>query len=286
MKLKIFLLLFFCFPKIYSQKIEREIGEIKITIEGYYFEDYIKSKKEKNAKSEFYFDSYGKILEKISYGRQHYNKLNVIGDIEQYSYENGNLKTEKSWISSAKNESFIFYNTEYIYNDQNLLIKKIFSNPISEPFIYKYENYKTEIHSGEFYIQKIYNEEKKIIQCNQISEKTNKIRWQYLFEYKDNCRIGNFQTHYGDGKENSKIETVCFDSQNRRIFDEIINYGKTKIIYKYSVNGIINEIEEYESPIEKQDYKLLRLTKIKVNRKPKKLSKEIIEKINSELIDK
>lgn len=283
MKLKITLLLLICFSKIYSQKIEKEIGEIKITKEGYYFEDYLKSKKRKVSKSEFYFDDFGRILEKISYGRQHYNKLNVIGDIEQYSYENDKLISKKHWISSCENESFSDYNTELIYDENNLLIKELFSNPISQPFVYKYEKNKTEIHSGNFYLQKIFDEQKRIIEFNQIFEQTNKIRWQYLYEYKDNCRIANFQTYYGDGKENSKKEIVYYDSYNRIISEEIIDYNKTKKVYKYSENGIINEIAEYESSLEKEEYKLLRLTKIKINKSPKKLTKEIIEEINSEL---
>lgn len=283
MKLKITLILLICFSKIYSQKIEKEIGEIKITQEGFYFEDYLKSKKRKVSKSEFYFDNFGNILEKISYGRQHYNKLNVIGDIEQYSYENEKLISKKHWISSCENESFSVYNTELIYDENNLLIKEIFSNPISQPFVYKYEKNKIEIHSGNFYIQKVFDEQNRIIQCNQIFEETNKIRWQYLYEYRDNCRIANFQTYYGDGKESSKREIVVFDKENRKISEEIYNYNRTKIVFKYSENGVINEVAEYESSLEKEDYKLLRLTKIKINKSSKKLTKEIIEKINSEL---
>lgn len=286
MKLKIALILLICFSKINSQKIEKEIGKIKLTKEGYYYEDYLKSKKRKVSKSEFYFDEFGKILEKISYGRQQYKKLNLIGDIEQYFYENEKLTSQKHWISSCENESFLLYNTDFIYDENNLLIKKIFSNPILEPFLYKYKKNSTEIHSGNFYIQKVFDEQKRIIECNQIFEETNKIRWQYLYEYKDNCRIANFQTYYGDGKENSKKEIVVFDKENQKISDEIYNYNRTKIIFKYSETGIINEIEEYESSLEKGDYKLLRSTKIKINKSPKKLTKEMIEEINSELSNK
>ena len=283
MKLKITLILLICFSKIYSQKIEREIGEIKITQEGYYFEDYLKSKKRKVSKSTIYFDNSGKILEKISYGRQHYNKLYLIGDIEQYSYEKEKLTSKQHWISSCENESFSVYNTQLIYDEHNILTEEIFSNPISEPFVYKYENNKTEIHSGKFFIQKIFDEQKRIVECNQVFEETNKIRWQYLYEYRDNCRIANFQTNYGDGKENSKKEIIIFDKDNRKISEEIIDYSKTKLIYKYSKNGIIEEIGEYESSLEKEECKLLRLTKIKINKSPKKLTKETIKKINSEL---
>jgi len=285
MKLKITLICLICFSKIYSQKIEKEIVEIKITKEGYYFEDYEKSKKRKVSKSEFYFDSLGIILEKISYGRQHYNKLNVIGDIEQFFYQNGNLKSEKHWISNCENESFSVYNTDLVYDENNLLIKEIFSNPISEPFVYKYEKNKIEIHSGNYFIQKIYDEQNRIIQCNQIFKETNKIRWQYLFEYKENYRISNFQTYYGDGKEHSKKEIIYFDNDNRKISEEIFDFGRTKIVYKYSTQGIINEITEFESSTKSEDYKLLRLTKIKVNRLPKILTKEIMDKVNLKVMD-
>lgn len=284
MKLKIILLFLICVSNIYSQKIEKKIGEIKITKEGFYFEDYKKSKKKKTEKIEFYFDSLGQIIEKITFGRHHYSKLNVIGEIEQYFYSNSNLKTEKKWIIGCSNNDYTVYDTEYIYDEQNVLIKQIFSNPISEPFVYKYEKNKTETHFGDYYNQKIFDEQKRIIQFNQVIEKTNKIRWQYLYEYQDNCRIANFQTHYGDGKENSKKEITYFDNQNRIISEEIYNYNKTKRIFKYSENGIINEIEEYENGIENDDYKLSRLTKIKINRKPENLTTEIIKKINSKIM--
>ena len=127
MKLKIILLFLICVSKIYSQKIEKEIGGIKITKEAYYFKDYKKSKKRKTEKYEFYFDNSGEILEKITFGRPHYNKLNDIGEIEQYFYSNGNLKTEKKWIIGCNNNDFTVYDTEYIYNEQNVLIKKFFT---------------------------------------------------------------------------------------------------------------------------------------------------------------
>lgn len=285
MKLKITLLILICFTKIYSQKIEKEVGEIKITKDVYYFNYYLKSEKRKTAKNEFYFDNLGKILEKITFGTQHYSKLNEIGMIEQYTYQNENLIFKKRWISSCESCNFTAYDTEYIYDQQNRLIKQIFSNPISEPFIYKYEKDTIEIHSGNYYIQKIYDKQKRVTQHNQIFEKTNKIRWQYLYEYQNKCRIANFQTYYGDGKENSKKEIVNYNSENQIISKEIFNYFKTKIVYKYSKNGLIKKIKEYQNSAQNEDYKLLRLTKFKINRKPKNLNSEVIGLVNSELID-
>ncbi|PTT14463.1 hypothetical protein DBR27_04140, partial [Flavobacterium sp. HMWF030] len=105
-----------------------------------------------------------------------------------------------------------------------------------------------------------------------------------LYEYKNNCRIGHFQTYYGDGKENTKSEIINYDLKNRIISQEIINYNKTKIVYKYSEKGIIDKIEEYESPLEQNDYKLSRLTKIKINKIPKSISTTISEKLNPQLL--
>lgn len=288
MKLKITLIILICFSKIYSQKIEKEIGEIKITKESYYFEDYKKSKKRKTEKAEFYFDNFGKILEKISFGRHHYNKLNLIGKIEQYTYENDKLKLSKSYTSSCKSCDYYQFYTKYNYDKNNVLINEntYYANNdslfMAINYVDKLNIKETHFNESTFY-QKIYDSENRIIQLNQIFEDTKKIRWQYLYEYNDNCKIGNFQTYYGDGKENSKKEIECFDLQKRIISKEIINYGKTKMVYKYYENGIINEIEEYESSIEKEDYKLIRLTKIKVNKKSDNLTSETVKKLNSEL---
>lgn len=289
MKLKTTLFLLIFFSKIYSQKIEKEIGEIKITQEGYYFKDYLKSKKRKLSKTAFYFDRSAKILERISYGRHHYNKLNVIGEIEQFYYNKDKLELSKSYISSCKSCGFNLYYYKLSYDEKGrLLHEKRFRGENDSllgvtTYIYK-PNYSETHFNGTIYYQKKYNSENKITEFNQVLEDTHKKRWQYLFEYKENCRISNFQTYYGDGKENSEKETICFDSQNRKISKEIIDYRKTKINYKYSDNGLINEIEVYESVLEKEDYKLLRLKKIKANRMPKEVTQEVIEKINSELI--
>lgn len=283
MKLKITLLFLICFSKIYTQKIEREVGPIKITYETYHLKD---SKKTKTEKSKYYFDDTGKLLEKISFGNQHSRKLNFIGEIEQFTYLDEKIISEKRWYSDCicKNGKFITYTTDYFYDENNLLIKKLFSNPITPPFLYKYEENKTEIHSGDYYTQQIFDNQKRLIQFNQMSEATNKIRWQYLYEYQDNITIAHFQTYYGDGKENSKTETRYYDLQKRIKSEEIINYNKTKILYEYSKDGILNKIKEYESSIKSEDYKLLRMTKIKVNRKRTSLSTEAIKKINSQLI--
>ena len=273
--------------KIYSQKIEREIGELKLTKEGFAFDDNKTTKKRKISKTEFYFDRNGKILERISFGRHHYNKLNVIGEIEQFFYSNDKLELSKKYISSCKTCEYDQYYSKYNYDEKNNLIReekfygKNDSLFMSTTYIFKPNVTETHFNSSTYY-QKIYNSQNKVIELNQVFENTEKIRWQYLYEYVDNCQIGNFQTYYGDGKEHSKKEIECFDLEKRIISKEIFAGYKTKIIYTYSKKGFLKEIKEYESPSD-DEYKLKYQLKFKIRRKPKNLTKEEVEKINSVL---
>jgi hypothetical protein len=272
--------------KFYSQKIEKGIGDFKITKEVFHFNE--NNKKKKTGKSEFYFDAFGKIIEKISYGKPHYGKLDVIGEIEQFIYSKNRLESSKKYVSECFRCGYYLYYSKFNYDENSkLLSEKSFRGEndslfMATTYIYKPDYSETHFNSPTYY-QKKYDPENKIIELNQVFEETNKIRWQYLFEYSNNCKIGKFQTYYGDGKENSKTETECFDSNKRIISKEIIAFDKTKITYSYSESGILNEIREYESLNENKNYKLKRLTKIKVNRKPKELTQEASEKINFEL---
>lgn len=284
----IIILLLLTTSKFYSQKIEEEVGDFKITKVGFHFSD--KNKKKKISKTEFYFDTFGKTLEKISYGKPHYGKLDVKGEIEQFFYSENRLDSSKKYVSECFTCGYYLFYSKYNYDENNnLLSEKTFRGENDSLFFnityINKPNYSETHFNSTTYYQKKYNSENKMIEFNQVFEKTNKIRWQYLFEYFNNCKVGKFQTYYGDGKENSKIETECFDSESRIISKETIALYKTKKTYSYSENGILNEIKEYECFFEKDGYKLKRLTKIKVNRKTKNQSKQVIEKLNSELIN-
>lgn len=273
--------------KFYSQKIEREVGDFKIIKEVFHFNE--NDKKKKTSKSEFYFDAFGKIIEKVSYGKPHYGKLDAIGEIEQFVYSENRLESSKKYVSECFTCGYYLYYSKFSYDENGkLLNEKRFRGQndslfMTTTYVHK-PNYSETHFNTTTYYQKKYNSENKIIELNQVFEETNKIRWQYLFEYSNNCKKGKFQTYYGDGKENSKTETECFDSDERIISKEIIALYKTKITYLYSESKILNEIREYESSNENENYKLKRLTKIKVNRKPKELTQEASEKVNSELI--
>lgn len=287
MKRIILLVFLIAFSKIYSQKIEKKIGAYKITKVGYFFND--KNKKRKISKSEFYFNDFGNILEKITYGRHHYNKLNIIGKIEQFNYSKDKLELSKSYTSSCKSCEYYQFYTKYNYDKNNVLINEnkyygqndslfMAINYVDKPNI-------KETHFNELtFYQKIYDSENRIIQLNQIFEDTKEIRWQYLYEYIDSCKIGNFQTYYGDGKENSKREIECFDLQKRIISKEIITGYKTKILYSYSKEGLLIEINEYQS-FSDSEYKLKYKLKFKIKGKTAKLNDEIIRKINTKLIE-
>ena len=80
----------------YAQKIENEIGDFKITKKGFHFIDHHKRKK--ISKSEFYFEAFGKILEIVSFGKPHYGKLDVKGEIEQFFYSENRLDSSKRYV--------------------------------------------------------------------------------------------------------------------------------------------------------------------------------------------
>jgi hypothetical protein len=283
----IYIIYFLSIIQLFSQNIEKRIGEYKIDISTYRFSE--SEKKIKIGKSEFYFDNSGKILEKISYGRHHYNKLDVIGNIEQFEYQNSILKLSRKYTSWCKTCEFDETDTKYNYNNKNELINEILLNVENDSIImslnYLKEGNSLEIHSGEStYIQKIYNDNLKLIELNQIYEDSKKIRWQYLFSYGNNWKRSNFQTYYGDGKENSKTEIEYYDKTNRIITKEILSNFKTKIVYIYSEKGLLKEIKEYESY--NDDFKLKYVKHYKFKGKVRKLNNETIKKINDELIGK
>src|SRR5690554_3383718 len=290
MKLKniVIFVLFIVFARANSQKIELRIGDIKVIQKEYSYNE--KKYKNKIGKSEYYFDTSGNILERISYGRHHYTRLNIIGEIEQFSYENDNLVLSKSYRSSCKSCDFFQLYTKYIYNNNRLKEENTYYSEndslfMAVNYVYNDSIKETHFNNNSTFYQKIYDSENRIIEFNQIFEDINEIRWQWKYKYADSCRTGNFQTYYGDGKENSKKEIEYFDSQGRIITEEIIDSYKTKLIYTYSKNGIIKEIKEYQSFGNEERYELYYVAKFTTKGKVKKLNLEVVNKINEELIE-
>lgn len=283
----IYIIYFLSISQLFSQNIVKRIGEYKVDISTYRFSE--SKKKITIGKSEFYFDISGKILEKISYGKHHYNKLNVIGNIEQFEYQNDIVKLSRKYTSWCKTCGFDEIDTEYNYNSKNELINEILLNVENDSIImrlnYLKEGNSLEIHSGEStYIQKIFDDNLKLIELNQIYEDTNKLRWQYHFSYGNNWKRSNFKTYYGNGKENSKTELEYYDKTNRIITKEILSNFKTKIVYVYSKKGLLKEIKEYESF--DNNFELKYTIQYKLKGKIRKLNNETIKKINNELIGK
>lgn len=138
-----------------------------------------KVKKRKVSKSEFYFDNFGKILEKISYGRHHFNKLYVIGNIEQYFYENDKLYLSKEYTSSCKSCDFYQFYTKYNYNENKILIgENIYYGEIDSLFMsIKYIeklNVKETHFNQSTFNQRVFDSENRITQFNQVFEDTKR----------------------------------------------------------------------------------------------------------------
>lgn len=289
MKQKILIILLFCLLKIYSQKIEKRIGDIHVTKEEYYFDDQKKSDKRKINKSEYFFNNEGQILETISYGTAHFNDLKNVGRIEQFFYINNKLDLSKSYSTSCNGcEYHVLYN-KYKYDENNNLIsdnsyyEKNDSLFMSTNYIYK-PNVK-ETHFNELtYYERIYDSNNNLLELNQRFEDTKKIRWQRLYNYFDNSTVITFKTKYNDGAEKSEFEIKTYDIEKRLISHEIIGIGKTKKEYFYSKDGFLKKIKEYRLNVDGK-YVIDRLTKFKVDKKQKYLKPVYLQKINSDLIE-
>ncbi|WP_447636612.1 hypothetical protein [Flavobacterium microcysteis] len=282
MKPKILILLLFYFVNSYSQKIERKIGDFRITRESFFVEG-----KKKISKSDFYFDKSGKILEKIGFGRHHYHKLNIIGEIEQYFYSDNKLLLSKRYVSSCRNCSFSLYLSKYNYDDDKLIHKNVYrgeSDSLFMSFDYKYKPNAEEIHSNSStYIENKYDDKNRIIKQSQIFEDTKKVRWEKKFVYAITFQVNKFQTYYGDGDENTKMEIIQYDSQKRITSKEVLREkSKTFFYYYYAQNGIIKKIEESESYNDK--YELKYITNFKIKKREKSIDSLTVDKINSQLI--
>jgi len=281
---KTFILFLIFFLQGFSQKIEKKVGAYKITEEIFLTEN-----NKKIAKQVFYFNESGNILEKIKFGRHHYNKLNIIGEIEQFFYKDDKLQLSKKYISSCKSCKFFQYYSKYEYNEGKLISENVFyaendSLFMSTNYVYKPNLKEIHFNSSVYYLNK-YDDENRIIEQNQVYEETNKIRWKNEFSYSDNFRVGKFQTFYNDGKDRSEIEIVSYNSDRIIASKEIIREKyKTKLFYFYDKYGIIKKIEEYES-FSEDDYKLIYTTVFKVNRKAKDIDKSVITELNSALME-
>lgn len=281
MKQKILILFIVCFLKTYSQKIEKKIGDFRITKESFIL-------KKKKGKSDYYFNKSGEILEKIQFGKHHSNKLNIIGEVEQFSYSDYKLLYSKKYVSDCLNCSYYLYYSKFKYgNDNKLISEDIYrkeSDSLFMSFNYVYKPNVTEIHSNSStYIENKYDDENRIVEQSQIFEDTKKVRWKKELVYAIDVQVNKFQTYYGDGNENTQMEIIKYDSQKRIISKEIIREkSKTLLDYRYAQNGIIEKIFESESYNDK--YELKYVTNFKIKKRGKYLDKLTTDKINSQLL--
>lgn len=289
MKQIILILFFLSISKIYSQKIEKRIGDIHITREGYYFDNNQKSNKRKISKSEYYFNDKGQILETISYGTSHSNNLKLIGQIEQFFYVNDKLDLSKRYSTECNTCEFYLYYNKYKYDDSDNLISSnsYYGNNDSlfMPITYIYKPNITEKHFGEStYYEKKYDSINRIIELNQRFEDTKIIRWQHSYKYLGNSTVGIFQTYYHDKMDHTEFEIKTYDFEKKLISYEKIGLLKSKKEYTYSKEGFLTKIKEYRLNID-GNYELERLTKFKVHKKQKYLKPIYLQKIYSQLIE-
>lgn len=284
---RVILILFVIFfSNLSSQNLIKEVGDIKVALRIYSIDE--NQKKKNIGKSKYFFDSSGNIQEIISYGRHHNNNLRLIGSIIHFIYDDEILKEKIKYQSYCKRCKFNKQYERFTYDNKNRLInEKSFNENDSiyneTNYVYKKNTKETYHLNGSTYLQEKYDSKNRIIELNQIFKNSKKIRWQYLYTYKENCKIKKFQTYYGDGKDYSEREVSCYDLKNRLISEEEFSSYKTKITISYSKKGFVKEIKEYACFDKTDNYELQSIIKFKIT--SKKIDSSILEKINSKLIN-
>ena len=99
MKQTIFLISIFLTLNLFGQKLTQKVGDIEIQLIGHNFKrnsNYELTKKETNKRNrphlKKYFDSTGKLLKTISFGKHHNTDLRVLNKIEIYEYDSNGTK--------------------------------------------------------------------------------------------------------------------------------------------------------------------------------------------------
>jgi len=297
MKQTLFIITIFLSLNLFGQKLTEKVGEIEVQLIGHYYKrnsDSELTKKKTNRKNrpylKMYFDSTGILLKSINYGKQHNTDLRLTDKINIYSYENDKLIESIEYESDYDKNIYPYWKSKYIYNQKGQLIDESTyyykTDSLLEKTTYEYDinsNKVKSIFNPTYYYQREFDSKNKLVSLKQIFE--NKLRWEWNYTYVDNQRIGIFKTHYNDGKDYSKKEILTY--RDGKVIERKEKYiskkgwdEKTKI--DYYPNGIIKRIENYEMIGERNEYRLVSYTEIKVKTKSK-ISRQIAILINKKI---
>jgi len=285
---------------LFGQNPTEKIGEIEVQLIGHYYKrnsDYELTKKKTNRRNrpylKMYFDSTGKLLKTVNFGKHHNTDLRVLDKIEIYQYDNNGIKSRINiWETDyEKNLSHKYYKVFDLDSTKSKIISekmyKLESDSIFTQTDYWYNDkgqYQGIIFDSTYYYKREYNPKDKLIKLQQIFD--GKLRWKWNYTYSDNQRIGVFQTFYNDGKDYSKKEIQIYNNQNFVIEIEEVQLSKDGLDEKrkiyYDRNGIIYKVENYQSSNKDEGYELVSYFEVKVKSKIK-IDSKIAERINEQI---
>lgn len=301
MKQTIFLISIFLTLNLFGQKLIQKVGDIEIQLIGHNFKrnsNYELTKKETNKRNrphlKKYFDSTGKLLKTISFGKHHNTDLRVLNKIEIYEYDSNGTKSQIDIWETDYNKklSYKYYKKFELDSTKSKIISEITyeleSDSIFTQTNYWYNKkgqYQGVIFDSTYYYKREFNQKGKLIKFQQIYD--GKLRWEWNYTYSDNQREGIFQTYYNDGKDYSTKEIQTYSNQGLIEIEEIqVSKGglneRTKI--HYNKDGVISKIEYYESYNKEKGFEMISYTNIRIKSKIK-IDSQIAERINEEIIE-
>lgn len=283
---------------LFGQNLTEKVGQIEVQLIQHNFirnSDYELTKKITNRKNrpyqKLYFDSVGTLLKSISFGKHHNTDLRLTNNIKLFKYENEKLIECIEYESDYQKNVYPNWKSKYIYNKKGELIDESTFYYESDSLFFK-TTYEYDVNSNRikslfnptYYYKRDFDSINRITSLKQIHD--NKIRWEWNYNYSENKRIGNFQTHYNDGEDYSKKEIQIYNDKGLVIETEEKHISKSGLNKKkkffYDKNGVIKKIEFYESYSSGKNYELISYKEIKIKSKAS-IDIEIAKKINEQI---
>ncbi len=294
MKKTFFLISILIAVNLYGQELTKKVGSIEIELIGHQYlrnDDFELTKKKTNKKNrpfeKIYMDSNGIVLKKVTFGKHHNTDLRLTDKIKIYQYKNRQLTEIVLYESDYVKNVYPFSKTKLKYGNTGILIDSTtysITDNSSHKIKFEYdENSKKNktILYPDYYYERNFDSINRLKSFKQIFE--NKLRWEWIYAYSDNQRIGTFRTHYNDGEDYTKLEIVSYNEKgNRTEIEEkqVSRDGlKEKTKFFYNQNGILQKIEKHQSYSNAEEYGLQSFTDIKIKTKLN-LDDGLIKRIN------
>ncbi|WP_299115951.1 hypothetical protein [uncultured Winogradskyella sp.] len=282
----------------FGQNLSEKVGVIEIQLIGQNYkrnsDDELtkrKTNRRKRPYAKLYFNSSGILLKKITFGKHHNTDLRLTDKIKVYEYNNGKLTESIQYESDYQKSIYPYWKIKFTYNSKDQIIDEsryhILTDSLYNKTTFEYDlnsNQTKSILNPTYYYQREYDSLNRVIYLKQVYD--NKLRWDWKYEYKNNRRIGIFQTYYDDGDNSSKLEIKTYNKNGQLIeceekYTSKLEIGnKTKLVY--DKNGLLEKVEYFETYDYEKDYEMIGFKIFKVKTKLNldlKLSESINEQI-------